>query len=53
MNYDTSRITIDLTNTTGSMLSTISTEIKPYIFIEVWVCQTEATDICSRLGSIQ
>jgi len=53
MTYDTTRITIDLTNTGASMIMTVSTEKKPYIFIEVWVCPTEATDFCSRFGSIQ
>jgi len=53
MTYDTTRITIDLTDTAGSMIMTVSTEKKPYIFIEVWVCLTEVTDFCSRFGSIQ
>jgi len=52
MTYDTTRITIDLTDTAGGMIMTVSTEKKPYIFIEVLVCLTEVTDFCLRFGSI-
>ena len=44
---------MDLIDTAVSMLMTVSTEKKAYIFIEVRLCQTDVIDFCSHFGSIQ